>query len=719
MRAPTPFRRLTALVLLATLAACGSSSNDNDVPDALASLRTPQGKLVLKNFAADCSDFLSYAADALTEQYLNQFACFADGPCPVYAATPGAPPGEATGSPAAGGDNAGPGRVSQTNTQEAGVDEADIVKAGADGRVFVLSGRTLSVVDAFPPQGLGDRPVQTLDLGGDRQNFYASDFFLDEAAGRLAVMGSDYDGGTSGQAVNVLVDVTGAAPVEVGRLSLDGYSLGARRIGARVHRVSRFDVPAPAWFYDGGDPLVQKRNEYNDARSRGDTAAADRIKGEIRTTIGQRVSDQGADFFLPRVRTALAGSPAVETHLACAAIAHPEVTTGLGLAVVDSFNTVGSGRAVAGVVNNGFMLYVSAQNFYLAQSSFGWFFAPQQAEETAIYRLALSAADGVSFGGVGKVDGSVIGPYAFSEHEGFLRVASTESRFESDRRQTYNHVSVLRASDMSAFGPGLRDLAPGEQIRGVRFLGDRGFLVTFRQVDPLFALDLANPGAPRIADVLKLPGFSSYLTPVGEDFLLTVGRAGDEERLNGQVAIQLFDVRDMNHIQTLASISPAAGDQGYSYSTAEYDPHAFSYFSDSATAASPGTLSIPLQTYGDQPSEQFAGFLVVRVDPQAAQPLRETGRIAHEGFADGQQFCDGGGGPGTGPQRCYNAYQAAEPRRSVFMQDDAGTYLYTISALGMLANDAAEPHAELGRVALPYDQPQCCFAQPGGVATGP
>jgi len=149
-------------------------------------------------------------------------------------------------------------------------------------------------------------------------------------------------------------------------------------------------------------------------------------------------------------------------------------------------------------------------------------------------------------------------------------------------------------------------------------------------------------------------------------------------------------------VRLLASLSPAVGGSGYSYSAAEYDPHAFTYFADTASSPTPGTLSVPVQSYNDRDAQQnFSGFLTVRVNPTATAPLSELGRIDHQGFADTRSHC-GGSGSGTTPP-CFNSVYAADPRRSIFIQDASGTTLFTLSTLGIKANDATAPRRELAQ----------------------
>lgn len=691
-------------VLAATLllSACGGGGgNSPDAPGPATAQATPLSELRLKRFQTGCSDWVPEVTDALTEEYLQGYACLLDAPCPVFVdvglAEPGAP--VPVGSPAEDALDT-PDRVSETNVQESGVDEADIVKIDSAGRLYVLSRTGLSIVTAFPPESLGAQDPVTLDLATGQDGFAASELFLDEGAGRAVVLGSRFADGRA-YAVSVFVDVSNPqTPVETGRIETEGYGLEARRIGARVHRVSRYDVPRPDWLYESDSALADLRADYFAAQSEGDAVTADRIKQDVRAAIGDRLSEDGVTGLLPELATQTAGAARSATTLDCADLSAPEVTTGLGMAVIDSFDLDGSDRGTTAVVNNAYTVYASAQNLYLAQSSFGWFFAPLQDEETVIYRLQLSDSGAAQYQGLGKVPGSLLNRFALSEHAGHLRVATTESAFAAGRDASLNHLWVLDAdgTDLPTVAS-VQGFAPGERIQGARFLGERGFVVTFRQIDPLFAFDLSDPLAPRIASELKIPGFSSYLAPLGEDYLLTVGRDGTDEGLTGAVAVQLFDVRDLEDVRQVATLAPLVGEAGYSYSysSAEYDPHAFGYFADAAEATTPGTLSIPLISYGDTDAARFAGFLVLRVDPGAERPLLEAGRIDHDGFLTPGGGCDGFA-DGAG---CRFAYESSDPRRSLFAQDAERIVLYTVSALGLRANDALQPGTALGSLALP------------------
>lgn len=681
-----------ALGLCGCLCACGGGSSGESGNPGGTPVPTPKSALALDTFSADCEDFLDYAAGALADELLSVYACFGDGLCPAFI---GLEEDLTTDGGASAGDEI-PDRVSETPTQEAGVDEADIVKADAHGHLYVLSGRTLRVVDAYPPESLANATLNSIALAGDADDyFHASDLFLDEPAARLVVQAGTYRAQRQ-RSVAIVFDVSEPlAPIEVARLSTDGWGLDARRIGHRLHRVSRFEPRRPDWLWSDPD-LDALREQYHTASNAGESEQAEALRDELEAEIRARLALEGAEALLPRrYRESPSGTGDSEI-LGCDAISHPGVSVGLGLALIDSFDTDGSARDSVGVINNAYVVYGSTENLYLAQSSFGWFFDAMQTEETAIYRLAIGEQGPAAYRAVGTVAGSIIGRYALSEHEGHLRIASTESGFGPGQTQSSNRLSVLDAvadGSMDLSGS-IVGIAPGESIRGVRMSGPRGFIVTFRQIDPLYAIDLSDPAAPRIRDELKLPGFSSYLMPLGQDWLLTIGRDGTDEGLTGAVAVQLFDVSDLGDIRSVASLTPDAGSGAYSYSAAEYDPHAFSYFADAANSPVPGRLAIPLQTWDE--AQAFTGFLVLRVDP-AGSGLTETGRISHDVLGDSGNWCGEQGGTAD----CAAFYRSVHPRRALFMQDAARTLLYTVSDAGLAASEAATPDALLAGRAWP------------------
>jgi hypothetical protein len=272
---------------------------------------------------------------------------------------------------------------------------------------------------------------------------------------------------------------------------------------------------------------------------------------------------------------------------------------------------------------------------------------------TALHRFDASAAGRTDYRASGAVSGYLLNQFSLSEHRGVLRVATTEEPLWASGQRARESESFVTVLDQ--FGERLEPvgrvggLGRGERIYSVRFLDDVGYVVTFRQVDPLYTLDLERPTAPRVAGEVKLLGYSAYLHPVGADRLLGVGQdASEQGRVQGAQAV-LFDVSQPRAPTVLGRL--ALG--GSSSSAVEYDHRAFLLWPPSGLAV------LPVQSYGDRESDRFAGAVAVGVSRAG---LREAGRIAHEGA------------PGSAPIS-----------RSLV----AAGRLFTLSDRGLLASDLA------------------------------
>ncbi|RYD02680.1 hypothetical protein N752_23790 [Desulforamulus aquiferis] len=150
--------------------------------------------------------------------------------------------------------------------------------------------------------------------------------------------------------------------------------------------------------------------------------------------------------------------------------------------------------------------------------------------------------------------GHPLNQFSMDEHKDYFRIATTSQDFKlNGPRESKNNIYILDA-DLHLAGQ-ITGIAPTERIYSARFMGDRAYLVTFRQVDPLFVVDLANPSSPKILGELKIPGYSDYLHPYDENHLIGIGREVSElepqldqemilptpTRIQG-VKIALFDV---------------------------------------------------------------------------------------------------------------------------------------------------------------------------------
>jgi inhibitor of cysteine peptidase len=161
----------------------------------------------------------------------------------------------------------------------------------------------------------------------------------------------------------------------------------------------------------------------------------------------------------------------------------------------------------------------------------------REMEQTGITKIDL---DSLNLKASGTVPGHPLNQFSLDEYDGYLRIATTISGNSvlgfSQRNNSANDVYVLD-KNLNVSGSVL-DMGLGERIYAVRFLADKGYVVTFREIDPLYVLDLKNPKKPQKAGELKIPGYSSYLHPLKENILLGIGKEGS------QVKLSLFDVKN-------------------------------------------------------------------------------------------------------------------------------------------------------------------------------
>ncbi|MFM9059669.1 MAG: beta-propeller domain-containing protein, partial [Planctomycetaceae bacterium] len=326
--------------------------------------------------------------------------------------------------------------------------------------------------------------------------------------------------------------------------------------------------------------------------------------------------------------------------------------------VTDAVPGPDSTTAVAGVTGQ---VYASASSLFVWATNYGnWWDVLDQTWTTNIYMFDLGG-DALPLVALGSVPGMAINQFALDETaDGFLRVATTSGWGDAASSGVFV-LAVSAGGNLRTVGS-VTGLAPGERIHSVRFIGDRGYVSTFRQVDPLFVIDLSRPTAPRVVGELKIPGFSSYLHPLDDGRLLGIGR--DVDPVTGEVLglqLSIFDVSiPANPRRTATYTFPGAG--WSSWSAALWDHHALSWF------AKQGILAIPVQQ-GGWSEAGSNGLVVFKVDPgRGGQAFTNLGRIDHDD----------------------------EVTRSVRV----GNYLYSVSWGEVRVHRIDAPATELGRVRL-------------------
>lgn len=245
---------------------------------------------------------------------------------------------------------------------------------------------------------------------------------------------------------------------------------------------------------------------------------------------------------------------------------------------------------------------------------------------TLIHQFSLDAGTGATYVASGEVEGRLLNQFAMSEYNGDLRVATTTEDWGAFGDQSESTVYVLRpnGTDLEEISS-ISGLGKDERIYAVRFIEDKGYVVTFRQIDPLYVLDLSDPENPSLEGELKIPGYSAYLHPVGDGLLLGVGQDATEEGRVTGTQLSLFDVSDPTAPQRISTL-PIGGQ-----SDVEWDHKAFLYWPEDGTIVIPvspgwGDCGPAVDCLAKEVTGAGGGAVVVELD---GRELVSRGVITH------------------------------------------------------------------------------------------
>ena len=576
--------------------------------------RPPVGRIgtahavTLKPFGS-CDPVLQYFKDQAPEYLINWAGGYAmtdsagGGVVPASRAAQSGPGNDSSGAEA---ERATPPAHSTTNVQEAGVDEPDIVKtdgnrivAVAQARVHLvgISGGKMTLRKTLP-----DTDARNVFLSGERLLVFS---------GQTAETFEPSMRWAGQKSVLTMYDISNLSdPGLLATLTIDGDVLDARLVGTqvRVATVSSPDVDAPSPTY---------------TRTGGISAKS---KAELRAAVARTTVDDWIPTYTLRDG---AGAPVSRGRLVeCADLARPEKFSGLDTVAVSSFD-MGSflqSRQTVGVVAGGQQIYATDASTYVSTTDWN----PEGFTARTTLHKFVTAQSGVSsYQGSGEVPGTLLNQYAMSEYNGVLRVASTVSErrgWANPRQVTEGMVTTLQEQDgtLRQLGQvGRLGREDNESIHAVRFIEERGYVVTFRQTDPLYVLDLRDPAAPKVVGELKIPGYSGYLHPIGEDLLLGIGQSGvrsggiEEPVRGGETGVQfsLFDIRDPASPRRIDTQTYGGGT-----AAAEFDPKAFLYWQPRNLIIAPTNLHGNYQGQG-----AFNGLVLLQAN---ADGLTELGRLA-------------------------------------------------------------------------------------------
>ncbi len=668
-----------AAAVAATLTLGGCASSDGAAPSP-----APEARRATR--FADCDALRAYIVEAVAAQ-ARIAGQYGSPPGDWLMGEPAgtvAPDGaDSTDTQAEYGSEAAGGRdFSSTNVQEQGVDEPDFVKT--DGEyLYVVTGGSFLVFQAWPAAEVAELSRVEIEGGPiallvHRRNVLVLSRVWESAPG----VDLPTERPTGPWVKATVFDTTDPAePRLVREIYLEGGYVDARMVDGKVHVVlsSRLPLAGSSGSPPGAPELLEGSPTADDARA--SATLPDLETADLPELLPQMIDRvYGDDGAVARV----------EAICPCENMYEPAVPNGTGFITVVTLDLADPASELGSVslLSDSGVVYSSRESLYLATPNSGyWVWWPVLRDEaetpretTVIHKFDLRGS--ATYVASGEVPGWVLNQFSMGEHEGVFRIATTEDHWW-DGEDPVNGVYLLRQEGEALSETGsLTGLGePGERIYAVRFLGDRGFVVTFRQQDPLYALDLSDPAEPRAAGELHVPGFSTYLHPVGEDLLLAVGQ--DTSPGARGVKLSLYDVSDLGNPREVGTRSVGAG----SRSEAQYNHKAFTYFDTLGVLALPVTTWEPGPAEGaDGVSDVFAGVHFYEVHPDAPDPdgvFTLKGRIDHSVF-----YRDEGAG--------YWYYP--EPVRRTFFIGEVpeGYFVYTISARGLkvtpyedLDNDAA------------------------------
>lgn len=467
-----------------------------------------------------------------------------------------------------------------TNVQVAGIDEADVVKT--DGKVlYAATDRRVWVVALAGPD---TRTLAQIDLEAGPSS-QVVDLLLHD--GTLVVIAQEHDAASTRPSCRCPSFYSCPCPTTVpGDLTVTQPQTVVR-------------------LYDVTDPSTPALRATS--RQSGSYRTARLWQGVVYLVSDYSLWSQQVDPRNPATFVPLVGGPdGADEPLVpddVAVVPCPSTPRYAVATAVDLRTGVRTGQQA--VLGGADTVYMSAASLYLGGVSYPQ--APELGIEdvpaptqtwtgptTSLVRLSLDGGR-LAVAAQGDVPGQLVDQFALDEYDGRLRVVTTARDGWTDTANLY-----VLGPDLRQLGA-VTDLAHDEQVKSVRFAGTVGYVVTFRQTDPLFAVDLSDPAHPTVTSELKIPGFSAYLHPWGGNRLVGLGYAGNGAGLSGGLKLSLFDVSDPYAVTEAQSL-PVTGD----YSDALDDHRAVLVDADR------NLLGFPVSTWGS--GSGAVHYLVYQVD---------------------------------------------------------------------------------------------------------
>lgn len=496
---------------------------------------------------------------------------------------------------------------SETNNQVQGVDEADIVKTDGD-RLYLVHGSELFVLDVTQTDAtivesqvqIEGWPHEMFVRDGMAVVYSRIDPTPDLVGGEEALQNLWRFSDASHSKMTV-IDLTGDAPEVLREVYTQGHYLSSRRIDGTVRSVIR--GPYRPYHYDS--PYIEYTNIF------GDRYEQDVIDEQIDAWLERKeseIQETDLDFWLPtQLERTASGVVTIARDCDAHYVPAPGMTEPGATTVVSlNLDNVGGSLGGATILGGADQVYSNADSLVLAHHDYRFQWDTDASHQTALHHFALDG-DNTVYQASGFVPGRILNQFSIDQHDGVVRVATTEDRRTQQSNPDFpeeiwfnsepiNRVFLLQGNgeELEVIGASEALGHEGERIFSARFIGDQGYVVTFRQTDPLVVLNLSDPENPEVTGELEIPGFSSYLHPMGDDHLLAIGR-------DGGLQLQIFDVSDpANPIQAHKHVQEG-------YSAAEGEHKAFNYYPEFQL------LTFPFVTWNE---DRRSTLEVFRVDTE-------------------------------------------------------------------------------------------------------
>lgn len=581
--------------------------------------------------------------------------------------------------------------ASHTNTQVDGVDEADLVET--DGNyLYILSGQDLTIVrtgeggdlEVMSRVHFDDRPAG-MYLSGDRLAIVSrSDSntgYLNWPLGLMIdrIRDIDFVGGIQPLAsdyaytpivphrptttVTVLDISDRGDPIVVQKTELDGRLVSSRTIDRELRLVlsndANFPMPASKWISDPIENITANSPRTGEILT-ADVAWFSPISSghyvyETEEEYVARLEKDFADTFGARIRSlAPDGSVISETALFDGSdIYRPDKFSARSVTTIVTFDfdsdRLGPSAKASVLTDSASQVYATADAIYVfaQKNDYSAWSISGGGPKTGVWKFDMSGQGGpIKLAAKGEFDGFLMDQFSADEYEGYLRVVSQTGNWSTSGESVIVLKQVGKRLDVVGSVSGI---AAGETLHSVRFLGSSVFFVTFRHIDPLFAVDLSDPTNPEVMGELHIPGYSEYLQPIDATHLLAIGRdtsdLGNGVTEPDSLQLSIFDVSDLTNPLLVdrytfggaySTVTPATG-SGFLPSN-DGDHHAVSYFADEQI------LALPIHTmqgfanwwWGSNTTPLFeenqGGLQLFRIDVHAG--FVPTGLVEHESLIE-------------------------------------------------------------------------------------